>query len=198
MSCSVAVAGASPVFSPSHISLSFKASPEALTLTHGLYASSEASPSTAAASSSSSSPFRLRLQRGAGGFRASFGKEAFVALDSPGRRASVVPAADPCALLKSAPLAPAAAATTTLLKRKRPARIDVPAMQSLDFSARSGCGEEVVEMDSGRFSVFCKRGKTRKEMEDRYKAVVDVNGDPRSVCCWPFGQIWLFCLIASV
>ncbi|MQL83202.1 hypothetical protein Taro_015689 [Colocasia esculenta] len=177
MSCSVAVAGASPVFSPSHISLSFKASPESLTLTHGLRAASEASPSAASASSS---PFRFRLQRGAGGLWASsFGKEAIVALDSPGKRASPVASADPCALLQGAPLAPAAAATSTLLKRKRPARIDIPAMQSLDLAARSGCGEEVVEVQSARFSVFCKRGKTRKEMEDRYKAAVDVNGNPR-------------------
>ncbi|XP_071687839.1 probable protein phosphatase 2C 25 [Rutidosis leptorrhynchoides] len=70
----------------------------------------------------------------------------------------------------------------TLLKRKRPTRLDIP-VASLSFcadrstpapvTAKDRWKEVVVEGDG--YSVFCKRGK-REAMEDRFIANVDFNG----------------------
>lgn len=177
MACSVAVAGASPVFSPSHrkISLTCKASPEALTLSPDLHAPGGL-PSAAAASSSSSSsssPYRLRLPPGGSGLRSFYCKEVLVSVDSSGEgcAAAVVHEAS----------SPTGAGTSTVLKRKRPTRIHIPPMRPLDFASRLNCGEEEVEQESSRFSVFCKRGKKRREMEDRYKASSDGQGGSQMV-----------------
>ncbi|KAF8394898.1 hypothetical protein HHK36_018836 [Tetracentron sinense] len=100
--------------------------------------------------SSSSSPFKLRLQKPLSGFRAC--KEGSSSYSSP----------DP-----------------TLLKRKRPVRIDIP-ITSLSFDAPTQAPEEQRELEVERdgFSVYCKRGR-REAMEDRYSAVVDLQGDPK-------------------
>ncbi|CAA6654739.1 unnamed protein product [Spirodela intermedia] len=170
MACSVAVAGASPVFSPSHrkISLTCKASPEGLTLSPDIHAPGGL-PSAAAVSSScsSSSPYRLRLPPGGSGLRGFFSREALVPVDSSG---------EGCAAVALEASSPAGTGTSAVLKRKRPARIHIPAMQPLDFASRPSRGDEEVEQESSRFSVFCKRGRKRKEMEDRHKASSDGQG----------------------
>lgn len=158
MSCAVAIAG-SPVFSPSRVSLLCKSSSSPETLT--LAGSPSASPSPSALSSPSSS-FRLRcLQKAASGFRAC--------------------KIDACAV-DSDPSSTSSASKSTVLKRKRPARIDIP-MSSLSFAtpAKAPEGPTEVGIESARFSVFCKKGR-RESMEDRYDAVVDLHGDSKQVC----------------
>eukprot|EP00262_Sarcandra_glabra_P015563 TRINITY_DN4816_c0_g1_i1.p1 TRINITY_DN4816_c0_g1~~TRINITY_DN4816_c0_g1_i1.p1 ORF type:complete len:393 (-),score=51.17 TRINITY_DN4816_c0_g1_i1:284-1336(-) len=65
----------------------------------------------------------------------------------------------------------------TLLKRKRPARIDIP-LDPFSFAMPASDGQDDVEVESVRFSVFCKRGR-RESMEDRHKAVLDLQGDSK-------------------
>lgn len=69
----------------------------------------------------------------------------------------------------------------TVLKRKRPARIDIPVM-SLSFGVDTPKALErvvdVVEVEGDEYALYCKRGR-RGLMEDRYSAVVDVHGDSR-------------------
>ncbi|PWA45893.1 protein phosphatase 2C family protein [Artemisia annua] len=68
----------------------------------------------------------------------------------------------------------------TLLKRKRPTRLNIPVASlsvSVDRSTPRMAEDrwkEVVEEGEG-YSVYCKRGK-REAMEDRFKACVDFNG----------------------
>lgn len=160
MSCAVAVSG-SPVFSPSRVSLLCKSasSPETLTLI--------GSPSTLTSSPSSSlsspSSFRLRyLQKQASGFRACKIDACVVESDPP-----------------STSLASSSSSSSTVLKRKRPARIDIPT-SSLSFAtaAKVPEGPTEVEIETSRFSVFCKKGR-REAMEDRHVAVVDLQGDAK-------------------
>ncbi|XP_065871049.1 probable protein phosphatase 2C 30 [Euphorbia lathyris] len=68
----------------------------------------------------------------------------------------------------------------TLLKRKRPARIDIPVMAGVcGLGLETPRGEEerveVLEVEENEYSVYCKRGR-RRFMEDRYSASVDVRG----------------------
>lgn len=69
-----------------------------------------------------------------------------------------------------------------VLKRKRPARIDIP-MASLGFEeakTSSDCdrsSEVVLEGDG--YSVYSKRGKRGGVLEDRYAAVLGIHGDPK-------------------
>ncbi|KAL6980727.1 protein-serine,threonine phosphatase [Sarracenia purpurea var. burkii] len=69
----------------------------------------------------------------------------------------------------------------TLLKRKRPARIDIP-IDSMRFSAVETPEAldrlNVMEFEGDGYSVYCKRGK-RGAMEDRYSAVVNHQGDSK-------------------
>ncbi|KAK3007012.1 hypothetical protein RJ639_016209 [Escallonia herrerae] len=73
----------------------------------------------------------------------------------------------------------------TVLKRKRPARLDIP-VASLSFggggpataSAAEERGRDVVEVEGDGYSVYCKRGR-REFMEDRFSAAVNVHGDPK-------------------
>ncbi|XP_010937884.1 probable protein phosphatase 2C 32 [Elaeis guineensis] len=164
MSCSVAISS-SPVFSPSRIPLSCKSSPETLSLTvaqHHLHAS-EGSPS-ASPMPCSTSPFRSRSQRGAAAIR------AFRAVDSS---SPSPPPTSSSSGLNSVRIA-------SLLKRKRPARIHIPLAEALTFAAPVGSdGQREVEAESERFSVYCKRGRKRLEMEDRHKAELDFHGDPQ-------------------
>ncbi|KAJ3682839.1 hypothetical protein LUZ60_013066 [Juncus effusus] len=68
----------------------------------------------------------------------------------------------------------------SLLKRKRPDRISIPlpAMELVDLLG-SDERKEVEEENEG-FAVYCKRGKKRLEMEDRYVAKLDLCDDSKS------------------
>ncbi|KAK9159122.1 hypothetical protein Scep_005696 [Stephania cephalantha] len=158
MSCAVAVSN-SPVFSPSRVpSIFCKAtvsSPENLTLTHHNHHQHHHGSSSPCASSGSgtASPFRVRIQKSPSGLR-SFKKE--------GGGGAVE------------------AASGSVLKRKRPARIDIP-VAALSFAAAAATPVAVeadVEVEREGFSVYCKRGR-REAMEDRYSAVVGIQGDPK-------------------
>ncbi|CAA7406261.1 unnamed protein product [Spirodela intermedia] len=122
------------------------------------------SEATLSSSSSSPSPLNFRPNRCSSTLRRS---------SSKGTRSPVVDNS-------SGASTSGATSETGLLKRKRPARIVIPAMRPLKLAAESDSGVEVVEVESQRFSVFCKRGKTRKEMEDRFKASLDVQRNPHS------------------
>lgn len=69
----------------------------------------------------------------------------------------------------------------SVLKRKRPTRIDIPTMAGLGcFKVQTPRGEDrldevVVEGES--YSVYCKRGRRGCAMEDRYSALLGFNGD---------------------
>nr|CAD1828819.1 unnamed protein product [Ananas comosus var. bracteatus] len=67
----------------------------------------------------------------------------------------------------------------SLLKRKRPARIDIPAAEAFAAAPAGSDGLGEVEAESARFSVYCKRGKRRLEMEDRHRAALDLRDDPQ-------------------
>ncbi|XP_047317634.1 probable protein phosphatase 2C 25 [Impatiens glandulifera] len=156
MSCTVAIPN-SPVFSPgrvssSHfrISSSVVSSPEkGLTLT----LSPSSSPVAALSSSSpAASPLRLRLQKIPSGL-------------------NKVPADLPVSPLSSS-------TATTLLKRKRPGKLDIPLASTAfgsGFPAAAatpvGPRIDVVEVEGDGYSVYCKRGR-RENMEDRYTAAV--------------------------
>ncbi|KAI4305301.1 hypothetical protein L6164_028674 [Bauhinia variegata] len=156
MSVSVAVCN-SPVFSPSSSLFYSKASmisssPEALTLSLAHLKST----STASATSPSSpvSPFRLRLPKPPSG------------LSNSGSPSTSAPSST--------------SPTSTALKRKRPARLDIP-VSSLTFGAPatpSSWPRDVVEVEGLGFSVYCKRGR-REFMEDRYSAAVNLQGEPK-------------------
>ncbi|KAJ4725556.1 Protein phosphatase 2C family protein [Melia azedarach] len=169
MSCSVAVSN-SPVFSPSSSLFCNKTSiispsPETLTLplTHVKFSpSSSLSPTS---SSSPSSPFRFRLQKPPTGLSSS----------------------SACVSSSSSPLAtgpvsgPSSGSPQTILKRKRPAKLDIP-VASMSFGSlvtpREVRRDEVEEGRDEYYSVYCKRGR-REAMEDRYSAVIDIQGDPK-------------------
>ncbi|CAI9288113.1 unnamed protein product [Lactuca saligna] len=152
--CTVAISN-SPVFSPSSrvsSSIFCKSSPESLTLTH--------SPS--ASSSSPKSSFKFRLQKplppASGLIRAS--NE-----DGPTSSSS------------------STSTSPTFLKRKRPTRLAIPvaplsfsADQSTPCVATAEDRWKEVEVEGDGYSVYCKRGK-REAMEDRFKALVDFNGE---------------------
>ncbi|XP_077239450.1 putative protein phosphatase 2C 25 [Tasmannia lanceolata] len=69
----------------------------------------------------------------------------------------------------------------SVLKRKRPARIDIPFSSPLSFPATMpGLIQDMkeVEVETARFSVLCKKGR-KEVMEDTHSAVADVLGDPK-------------------
>lgn len=68
------------------------------------------------------------------------------------------------------------------LKRKRPARIDIPIGSSSFGFDSPKCVDRVdaVEVEADGYSVYCKRGR-RSTMEDRYSAVVDLKAESRQV-----------------
>ncbi|PSS34464.1 Protein like [Actinidia chinensis var. chinensis] len=69
----------------------------------------------------------------------------------------------------------------TLLKRKRPAGIEIP-IAPLGFPAvETPAGADrmsEVQFEGDGYSVYCKKGR-RRAMEDRYSAVVDLQGDSK-------------------
>ncbi|KAH8498739.1 hypothetical protein Peur_073925 [Populus x canadensis] len=156
MSCSVAVSN-SPVFSPSKTLFRSKTvvpipSPPAETIALTLTHSKPTtqSPSSSTTSCSSPSPFRYRLQKPLTGFNS------------------------------SSSLASGSGAAATLLKRKRPTRLDIPVV--MGFGGGLATPREVEEAEVERegygYSVYCKRGR-REAMEDRFSAVVDLEGDAK-------------------
>ncbi|XP_042513589.1 probable protein phosphatase 2C 25 isoform X1 [Macadamia integrifolia] len=68
----------------------------------------------------------------------------------------------------------------TILKRKRPAKIDIPISDAGFTAAMPVPVEEQreVKFESDGVSVYCKKGR-REAMEDRYSAVFDLQGDPK-------------------
>ncbi|KAE8695457.1 putative protein phosphatase 2C 30 [Hibiscus syriacus] len=71
-------------------------------------------------------------------------------------------------------------AKPSLVKGKRPGRIEIPTSMEiqLGFSAGTPIGDEEVRVEAEGYSVYCKRGR-RGKMEDRYSAAVDLDGDPK-------------------
>ncbi|KAK6122026.1 hypothetical protein DH2020_044233 [Rehmannia glutinosa] len=64
---------------------------------------------------------------------------------------------------------------TMAMKRKRPARIDIPVVTTLGFEDNRTVSDfdrsSEVEVEGEGYSVYCKRGKRGGVMEDRYVAV---------------------------
>ncbi|KAL5748112.1 hypothetical protein ACOSQ2_025409 [Xanthoceras sorbifolium] len=161
MSCSVAVSS-SPVFSPSSSLFCNKTSilspsPETLTLplAHVKFPPSSSLSSSPTQSSSPSSPFRFRLQKPPTGLSSSSsGSDQASGLGSP----------------------------QTILKRKRPAKLDIPvaamSFPGVAVTPREARREELEEERDGFYSVYCKRGR-REAIEDRFSAVVNFHGDPK-------------------
>ncbi|XP_043697965.1 probable protein phosphatase 2C 25 [Telopea speciosissima] len=161
MSCAIAVAN-SPVFSPSTARVSSSlfckistcSSPDAISLTLNHHHGS----SSAAASSSCGSPSSSSCSSPSSPFRLRFQKPL------SGFRTSKKESSPP-----------------TLLKRKRPAKIDIP-ISALSFAGTTTpASAEVlreVEFERDGVSVYCKKGR-REAMEDRYSAVFDLQGDPK-------------------
>lgn len=73
----------------------------------------------------------------------------------------------------------------SVLKRKRPARLDIPFTSGITNGPglkTTPCGDDrldEVEVDGEGYSVYCKRGKRGSVMEDRYSALVDHNGQSK-------------------
>ncbi|OIW04375.1 hypothetical protein TanjilG_32567 [Lupinus angustifolius] len=67
-----------------------------------------------------------------------------------------------------------------VLKRKRPARLDIPVSSlSVEVPATSSAvASDVVEDEGDGFSVYCKRGR-REYMEDRYSAADNLLGESK-------------------
>ncbi|RDX85500.1 putative protein phosphatase 2C 25, partial [Mucuna pruriens] len=160
MSCSVAVSN-SPVFSPSSSLFCAKSSiisssPEALSLS--LSHLKPVNSSTASScSSSSSSP------------------SAAAASSSPSSPFRLRLPKPPTAFSASSS---STSPNATVLKRKRPARLDIP-VSSLTFGVPptpSAAARDDLEADGDGFSVYCKRGR-REYMEDRYTARDNLRGE---------------------
>ncbi|XP_060212971.1 putative protein phosphatase 2C 53 [Lycium barbarum] len=67
--------------------------------------------------------------------------------------------------------------SSLILKRKRPANIMIPTVSlglgHVDETPREESRLDEVEVEEEGYSVYCKRGKKRGDMEDRYSAIVD-------------------------
>ncbi|XP_055811084.1 probable protein phosphatase 2C 2 [Solanum dulcamara] len=67
--------------------------------------------------------------------------------------------------------------TEAILKRKRPARISIPIVSlglgHVGETPKEESRLDELEVEKEGYSVFCKRGKKRGDMEDRYSAVVN-------------------------
>ncbi|XP_047146953.1 probable protein phosphatase 2C 25 [Vigna umbellata] len=157
MSCSVAVSN-SPVFSPSSSLFCSKpsiisSSPESLSLSL-----SHLKPSNTNTASSCSSP------------------SAAAASSSPSSPFRLRLPKPPSVF--SASSASSTSPNGTVLKRKRPARLDIP-VSSLTFGVPptpSAAARDVVEAEEDGFGVYCKRGR-REYMEDRYTAGNNLRGE---------------------
>ncbi|XP_059300626.1 probable protein phosphatase 2C 25 [Lycium ferocissimum] len=73
--------------------------------------------------------------------------------------------------------------TNTVLKRKRPTRLDLSVVGSMSFGnfkvdTNPGRVEDLVEVEGEGYSVCCKRGR-KGAMEDRHSALVNFQGDSK-------------------
>ncbi|PHU16212.1 putative protein phosphatase 2C 25 [Capsicum chinense] len=70
--------------------------------------------------------------------------------------------------------------TSTVLKRKRPTRLDLPvvSMSFGNFPVTPAGGVDLVEVEGEGYSVCCKRGR-KGAMEDRHSAMVNLQGDSK-------------------
>ncbi|PIN23482.1 Serine/threonine protein phosphatase [Handroanthus impetiginosus] len=71
---------------------------------------------------------------------------------------------------------------SSALKRKRPANIDIPAMSfefNNDMTTSKFGGPTEMEVEGEGYSVCCKRGRRGSAMEDRFAAVLDLQGDSK-------------------
>ncbi|KAE8688803.1 putative protein phosphatase 2C 25 [Hibiscus syriacus] len=169
MSCSVAVSN-SPVFSPSSSlfcnktsTLSPSAEARNITLTHLKPSSSPASPSA----SSPSSPFRLHLQKP---------PPLSLLLSSSAVASSSSPTSGSGSSAGQGP-----GSVSAILKRKRPARLDIPVAtpsMCLGMPATPCEVRRELESEGEGYAVYCKRGR-REAMEDRFSASVELQGDPK-------------------
>ncbi|GFP79919.1 probable protein phosphatase 2c 25 [Phtheirospermum japonicum] len=88
----------------------------------------------------------------------------------------------PTGLIKA--LAGGSESSAAVLKRKRPPRLDIPVLflaeeeEKKSAAAVAVAEEVVVQVEGDGYSVCCKRGK-REEMEDRYSAVLGIQGDSK-------------------
>ncbi|KAL3655377.1 hypothetical protein CASFOL_001163 [Castilleja foliolosa] len=76
-------------------------------------------------------------------------------------------------------LAGGSESSAAVLKRKSPPRLEIPVLFLAEEEERNSSAAEeevVVEVEGDGYSVCCKRGK-REEMEDRYSAVLGIQGD---------------------
>lgn len=77
--------------------------------------------------------------------------------------------------------------SSALLKRKRPPRLDIPIVPVAEKAAAAVVDQKVVEEEGDGYSVCCKRGR-KDVMEDRYSAVVGLQGDLKQVILVNFGD----------
>ncbi|XP_059627959.1 probable protein phosphatase 2C 25 [Cornus florida] len=160
MSLAVAVAN-SPVFSPSHRVSSIFCKPAISSPVNlSLHGSSPSTPSSSSPVPLSPLTLRLHNHKQLSGFHRDSSKEAPIFCSSSS----------------------SVSTSAALLKRKRPARINIP-IAPLSFDAAVGTTAAVdrlseVEVEGDGYSVYCKRGK-RGPMEDRYSALVDIQGDSK-------------------
>ncbi|PKU76543.1 probable protein phosphatase 2C 2 [Dendrobium catenatum] len=168
----------SPVFSPTRISLKTSPGNIALGLTqqHLSAALVDGLPLPA----SSSSPF-WRSQRGAsslGIFKKELCASPSPTLDSA---PTYLSRSSSSSVSCSSPVAASnLCGSSPLLKRKRPTRLDIPMSGLLAYEPPvDSDGRREVEAESARYSVYCKRGRKRVEMEDRHSASLDLCGDPQ-------------------
>ncbi|GMI88904.1 hypothetical protein like AT2G30020 [Hibiscus trionum] len=163
MSCSVAVCS-SPVFSPSSSLFCTKTSiispsPEALNLSLTHFKTSSSSPASPSLSSPSS-PFRIRLQK-----------------PPTGSLLSTSASAPSSSSVSSSAAGLGPGSVSPILKRKRPARLDIPvATTAVCFGVPATPCE--VEREGDGYSVYCKRGR-REVMEDRFSASVEFQEDSK-------------------
>ncbi|KAG5603086.1 hypothetical protein H5410_034456 [Solanum commersonii] len=70
--------------------------------------------------------------------------------------------------------------TSTVLKRKRPTRLDLPvaSMSFGNFPVTPAGVADLVEVEGDGYSVCCKRGR-KGAMEDRHSAMVNLKGDSK-------------------
>ncbi|MCL7028525.1 hypothetical protein MKW94_025888 [Papaver nudicaule] len=160
---SIAVAN-SPVFSPSRGVSSIFSKTHSSSSPRRLSSPSQSPCSSPCRRQSSSSPFRLKLQKspiGGGGLG------LLRVCSNSSNKDGVVNSV-----------------TSPVLKRKRPPMmISIPPVVSLSFDAESRDGEAAAaametEVEREGYGVYCKKGR-RAAMEDRYSAVLDLQGDTK-------------------
>lgn len=74
--------------------------------------------------------------------------------------------------------------SSPVLKKKRPAKLDIPVASLIvdlpPVVPSPSAAKKVVEVEGVGFSAYCKRG-SRKHMEDRYSASLDLHGQSKQV-----------------